>query len=125
FYGKLLFIPVFDGPIEHGSSAELGATRGSTTRAAPVCARRIDCLVQRTQPAVERFIADRRDDKQIAGASRGDVGDSDSFGSLAGCLLGLVVGQFARGAAQQASRAQAAGAVDELIRLARGEIRGQ
>ena len=73
---------------------------------AALVARRIDGLVQRTEPAIALLIAHRGNHQQIARACGRHVGHAHAFGELAGVLVLFVLEQFPGRRAQQTRGAQ-------------------
>src|SRR5258706_16443012 len=88
--------------IDHRGVAEIRTTY-SSLRVAITIAPRIDGLVQRREPTIPLFIANRRNNQQISSAGRSDVGHTDSLSPLAQTFLCFVIAQFPRSASQQTS----------------------
>ena len=84
----------------------------------------VQCAVQRPNPALERFVADCRNDEQILGARGRDIGYTHPFGSLFEKFFLLVFAQFPRRATQQAGGAESASRVDVAVWLGGAELGG-
>src|SRR5260221_6730328 len=105
--------------IDHGGVTEIRTTYSSRGVAITI-APRIDGLVQRREPTIPLFIANRRNNQQIPSAGRGDVCHTDSLSPLTQTFLCLVIAQLPRSAPQQTSGTQVPLGINIPIRIARG-----
>src|SRR5260370_7778598 len=86
--------------IYHRGVTEIRTTYSSYSVAIAI-APRIDGLVQRREPTIPLFVADRRNNQQISSAGGRDVRHTDSLGPLAQAFLCLVIAQFPGSASEQ------------------------
>ena len=84
----------------------------------------VQCAVQRPNPALERFVADCRNDEQILGTCGRHIRYAHAFGAFFQQLFRLVFAQFPRRAPQQAGGAESASRVDVAVWLGGAELGG-
>ncbi len=120
------FLRLVGRAVENGRAAEPG-TPGRRARDAPAVFRRIERIMQGTEPAaLAIFFPDGGDHEEIARAGCRDVGHAGGL-FLVGLLLGRRgVQQFPRRAPEQTLRAQAAIGIREAVSALRpGQLRGE